>query len=373
MFRKIKNAFINVIIISISVCILFIFLEIFLRFMPIVNSVNWVPITQEDKILRHSENSEITYSKDWNFKYSNTRRVNNYGFLNDQNYTSNPSTSLIAVIGDSYVEAMLNKYENTFYGKLEKHLSGNSLVYSFGVSGAQLSQYIAWIDYTNKEFNPELFIIPIIANDFDESFYKYKRTRGFHYFNEHSLDGTIYSINRVDSKFRRILLSSSLFRYVFFHLRAGDLLKKTKNIIVKKYNNDKTEARYIGNVVAEVSRQHELDGMIATDLFFKKLEKIIKPNQKVIFILDAVRPSIYSPQSLIDSENSFWSKMRVYFSNHESMKNFTLIDMQDYFIKHYNDNELKFEYKTDGHWNDLAHSLVFKNLINHKYIYKYIK
>ncbi len=359
-----RDSAIKLILVITSLIFILLVLEIFLRFMPVVNSVYWSPVNKDDYILRHAENSIITYSKHWNFKYKNERQVNNYGFLNNQNYNKNISKPIIAVIGDSYVECMINPYEKTFYGLLSNTLE-NKVVYSFGVSGAQLSQYLVWLNYVNKEFKPDVIIVPIIANDFDESFYKYKRTRGFHYFDENLLDGTMKRVDRVDSFFRKALMSSSLFRYVFFHLQAGDLLKKVKNLIIKAYNNDKTENRYIGNVVAEVSKEHEQDGMLAIDLFFTELDKLIKPNQKIFFVLDAIRPNIYYDDDIFDVKKSFWFKMRSHFSKKIDNEKYKLIDMQDPFKEHYKNNKIRFEYKTDGHWNNLAHQLVFEQLKKH--------
>jgi len=357
----------NLYILVITILLTLIFAETVLRFMPVLNSADWMPVTAKDTLLRHTPNNTIIYSKDWNFSNKTVRHSNNYGFLNDQDYKTQGDTVLVAVIGDSYVEAMLNEYDKTFYGLLSNSLNKKARVYSFGVSGAQLSQYLAWADFVNTEFNPDILVIPIIANDFDESFYKYKRTRGFHYFNESDRSGSIYSVERKDSFLRKIMLESSLGRYLFYHLNVGNHLKTLKNTIVKFLNNDDTPVRYIGNVVAEVPKKQEEDGYKATDLFLLNISKksTLRSNN-IVFVIDAVRPSIYNKDDLNNSVTSYWSKMREYFIKQSVDKGFNVIDMQSVFINNYNSNKAKFEYVNDGHWNDLAHELVFKEIYNHK-------
>ena len=77
---------------------------------------------------------------------------------------------IIAVIGDSYVEALQVKNKDAFHAILDKGLSSHD-VYPIGISGS-LSQYIAFSRYAAEQFSPKLFVFLIIENDFDESFKK---------------------------------------------------------------------------------------------------------------------------------------------------------------------------------------------------------
>lgn len=356
---------VNLLTILTSFFFIILILEIFFRFMPVINSIYWGVINQDNPVLRHTPNTIITYSKDWNFKYKTNRKVNNYGFLNDQSYIQKSKNFKISVIGDSYVETLLNSYENTFYGKLENSFKSHANVYSFGVSGAQLSQYLFWIEYVNENFNSDLFIIPIIANDFDESFYKYKKARGFHYFDEKKIDGSLYLVDREYSLIRKLIFKSSLFRYIFFHLNIGDILRNAKIDFINFFSDQKTNKRYIGNVVAKVSEEQEKDGYLATKLFFKKLNQINSDNKPIIFILDAIRPSIYDPNGLDQNAiDSFWNKMRIDFKKNAKENGYLILDMQLIFQNHFKKYKNFFEFKTDGHWNDLAHSIIHKSLLN---------
>ena len=55
-------------------------------------------------VMRFRPDREFTWSKGWDFAILTEKRSNNHGFLNrlDHSFSSGP---LLAVIGDSYVEA----------------------------------------------------------------------------------------------------------------------------------------------------------------------------------------------------------------------------------------------------------------------------
>jgi hypothetical protein len=67
--------------------------------------------------------------------------------VNDQNYDPSTDTPLMAVIGDSYVEALMVPYEQTIQGRLSQRVPSHNRVYSFAASGAALSQYLAYAMY----------------------------------------------------------------------------------------------------------------------------------------------------------------------------------------------------------------------------------
>ena len=51
-------------------------------------------------------------------------------------------------------------------------------VYSFGFSGAPLSQYLKWAEYSINVFNSKHLVFNIVENDFDESHLNIKNQIG---------------------------------------------------------------------------------------------------------------------------------------------------------------------------------------------------
>ena len=52
-------------------------------------------------------------------------------------------------------------------------------VYSFGMNGAPLSQYLAYAEHARDMYRPDALVIPIIENDFGESFRQFQAGRNY--------------------------------------------------------------------------------------------------------------------------------------------------------------------------------------------------
>lgn len=82
-------------------------LEIVLRFLPVDRGLRSVPVDDSNPIHRFTPNRTSTFSRSWNFTQANIVRSNNCGFINNQDYESAATTPLLAIVGDSYVEAVM--------------------------------------------------------------------------------------------------------------------------------------------------------------------------------------------------------------------------------------------------------------------------
>ena len=68
-----------------------------------------MPVDAADPVLHFTPNRPFTNSLGWNFHNVVHGRVNNAGFVNDQDYVRD-GPPLIAVIGDSFIEAQMVPY-----------------------------------------------------------------------------------------------------------------------------------------------------------------------------------------------------------------------------------------------------------------------
>lgn len=88
--------------------------------------------------------------------------------------TRTPGVPRIAVIGDSYVEALQVPPDASMAERLSKTLyAADELpgeVYRFGMSGAPLSQYVHMARHEVADYKPDWLVVLLIHNDFDESF-----------------------------------------------------------------------------------------------------------------------------------------------------------------------------------------------------------
>src|SRR5437016_6577560 len=161
---------------SIAVCLLV--AEIALRLLPVSTGLRSMPVTAADPVLHFTPNRPFVNSLGWNFHNVVHGRVNNAGFVNDQDYVRD-GPPLIAVIGDSFIEAQMVPYADSVQGRLAAALKDKFRVYSFAGSGAPLSQYLVWAGFAAKEYGARAVVINVVGNDFDESLSAYRVGPGF--------------------------------------------------------------------------------------------------------------------------------------------------------------------------------------------------
>jgi hypothetical protein len=123
------------------------------------------------------------------------------------------------------------------------------------MSGAPLSQYLAWLSYARDAYTPDAAIITVVGNDFDESHIKYALRDGFYHYTEDK-DGTLRlrMTEYNPSLLRTLALKSALVRYLFFHLRVRETWATLRNqalqVLVADDGSD--GPRYVGNTLATV-------------------------------------------------------------------------------------------------------------------------
>src|SRR4030095_1666555 len=99
-------------------------------------------------------------------------RTNSYG-LADQDYSLQkpPGTYRVVVLGDSYTMPAGVKQADAWHTSLENYFNRNSLgrtyeFINFGVSGYNLAQYIATLEYRALKFSPDHVIVGVcLGND----------------------------------------------------------------------------------------------------------------------------------------------------------------------------------------------------------------
>ena len=87
------------VVVSVAVCLLV--AELVLRFLPVASSLRTLAVTPQSPVYHFTPNSDFVYSRQWDFVLANRGRVNNAGFVNDQDYRKDDPLPLLAVVGDS--------------------------------------------------------------------------------------------------------------------------------------------------------------------------------------------------------------------------------------------------------------------------------
>lgn len=341
--------------VAIAVLASIVLLETLLRILPTNEGPRRAPVNDADPIARLEPNRTSTWSRDWNFSIVNEVRVNNDGFVSGFDYDADGSGSLIAVIGDSTVEAVMVPFRQTCAGRLAETLAPDSRVYSFGLSGAPLSQYLAWARYIRDKFRPDGLVIVVFENDYDESMMSYARYPGFHYFVEDS-GGDRLVLQRIDfepSLLHRYLGTTAIYGYL-----SENLVLKVRMIYMRH--------RLAGEEVPSPLMRADdpirvADSKRAVDAFLERLPGFsgLDPD-RIVFVVDGIRPPLYDREELRASDGSLVDVMRRYFLAAARRQGYETLDMQPVFIAHHREHRRRFEWPQDRHWNPLGHEMCWE-------------
>jgi hypothetical protein len=325
-------------------------LEVALRFLPVREPLEAQPVTREEPYLHFKPNNAPLFSMGWNFAIVNRLRVNNYGFVNDQDYDPTATSPLLAVIGDSYVEAAQVPYAQTLHGRLAALVAARGRVYSFASSGSPLSQYLAYARLARERFRAQALAIVVVGNDFDESLAEYGEEPGFHQLRRSASGSYELALKPfAPPLLHRIVRRSALIRYVhgngFVDAAAGRLRALFGEA-----------PQFVGNVTMHAEPERIEKSRAAIDYFLSQLPQYSGiPAPRIVLIVDGERPHLYDAAQLRNAQSSYFSTMRRYLIERATASGYRVADLQPLFIERHARDGTRFEWPIDAHWNASGH------------------
>lgn len=285
-------------------------------------------------------------------------RINNDGWNSPIDYVTEKTAGVkrIAVIGDSYIEAWQVSAEKNYPSLLDDSLGKGYEVYSFGVSGSPLSQYLHMSRYVEKKYSPDIYVFNLIHNDFHESI------NGLSYIPMYmtikfDTDSTFTEVQPVKPERTHnkvpggeILRKSSLFRYLYYNLNLMD-----------KFRSKKAGKKEVEMNVAVSDVVDKKDSLIAVTKYLLSKIKTELAGKEVIFIMDAPRQNIYKGD--LASAKVSWLNQMV--SQQCRDMGMPFIDLTPLMATDYEKNKKKFETQYDNHWAEYGHEFVASVLYNY--------
>jgi len=349
----------------VSVLVTLVAFEVLLRFLPVSNGLRIQPVNEASPYFHGEPNRSFLFSRGWNFSIVNRGRLNAQGFVNNQDYDSTSHRPLLALIGDSQIEALMVPFEQTVSGRLARRVEGRGRVYSFAFSGAPLSQYLAWAKHAVESYRVSGLAIFVMSNDFDESIRRYARMPGFYQYDKPN-GATEWVWVRKDytpSPWRHFINASSLLQYLYRNVQVTKVKRSLMERLMTAVdcdpnrNRECTSNRFEANVV-DYSQERLASSQQIVDRFLRDIVQVTGlPRERILFVVDGLRQQIYEGRPPADSK-SLASKMFSYFLAAARKQGFEAIDMQGIFEANYAANRQRFEFPTDGHWNGYAHGVV---------------
>ena len=280
-------------------------------------------------------------------------RINNCGWNSGIDYENGAGNRkpVLAIIGDSYIEGLHVNLPEALPAMIRRQLGDRFEVYSFGVSGAPLSQYLHLARYVNRVFKPAILVVLVVHNDFDESLadaYRKPRFLQLTYRN-----GTFAEVKPTPyyvSSFTKFFHKSALVRYLEqncelysllnFNYAFADPLRFNANIDVEKANQQR-------RLITKATR-HLIDTFAAENT-----------DKKLIFMMDAPRVDIY--EKTLAVSNVAWLHQILRDACGERHLDF--LDLTQPFAQEYYASGKRLDNKVDAHWNARGHRLAADTLL----------
>lgn len=354
--RRLRSFAINAATAAGGLAVAVLLLELMFRMLPVAAAPRVEPPTVNDPIQRYAANAQFTWSRGWNFQDVVRGRTNAQGFVADYDYDAASASPLVAVIGDSFIEAFHVGFQRSLAGQLQQALGPRGRAYAFAQAGSPLSQYAAYATHVCATYRPQRMVFLIVGNDFDESIFANRIRNGIFHLHPRA-DGSFDNILTPQPPMRlseRLARNSSLALYVFRNLGRGGL---APSMIITKANAQSGAGAYVGNTSADAGAARVAEGEKVIDWFLDHLTKSCLKPQDIVLAIDAARPEIYDPLRLNASRASYFGRMRAKLIGDGRSRGFTVVDLEQPFLASFARDGQRFEPFDDGHWNAHGHAV----------------
>jgi len=279
-----------------------------------------------------------------------------------------PGVRRIAVVGDSYVHAAFVDPDEAFPEIIERELVGkgvNAEVYRFGMDGAPLSQYLHVLRREVVKYHPDLVVVPLIHNDFDES-WRFLKTRYASSFLKigHTADGHPREIMPSDFQpgVADVLRRFATFRYLYYKTNAYLHFKK----LISRYfwgGNEDWDEAFIQSAVDIRKIADDEHNRFAAHYVLSEMKRLADEHGfKLLFVMDGVREAVYSGKPRTEYAVARLNELAADLTKELGLPFF---DLQETFAADYKAHGQRLEFSFDWHWNRHANRLVAQTIARH--------
>jgi len=371
-------------ILSISLLVFLVLLEVALRlFFPVTD---WPLRQYEPGIGLHlAPNQSGTFVLGATGEGVGNFRTNAAGWNSLHEYQrSKPDGTLrIAVIGDSFVEALQVDVDKAFPGLVEATMEASPScadydtieVYSYGASGAPLSQYLNVMRHVAEQHDPDVFIITIFpGNDVEQSLRSEDPAiSSFSYFLsfEQNSEGDFEEVGPypwVPSRVRRFLVRFALVRYLYGNLKVESVAPFLRSLFQVKGAAGETPQERDGGADNDTlgTASFSVDPHVWDELvryIFQEYQQVAEQNNsQLLLIMDANRRAIYDDNWAPSSPASIQYEQLI--SETAESQDIDFIDLTSAFTADYQKHGERFEFVVDYHWNERGHRIVAEVVSN---------
>lgn len=320
-------------------------LELVLRVLPVTGKGVYGAELDPSWPMHHMiPNSSYTYSAGWNLTNFHQGTINNMGYVAPFDYEA--GTSAAIVLGDSYIESLMNNYDATLQGRLARMTE--QPVLQFANSGGSMPDYLAVAKLVAQRFQPQWGVILLSEGDFVEGF---TPNNGYYSWDE-TQNPPVKLIGHEEERsvLAKVGRQLALVRYVRYNLRAN-----FKRLIhaepVLPPGQEKAACEPV-NLSASDAR--------LVDAFARQLPGAfgLDPS-RIVLIFDADRKTMYGPGPREQRCPTRDSAAQQLLRERARAQGMHIVETDPVFSEYYARTGRKLDYSpVDWHWNGEAHRLV---------------
>ncbi|MDP3427009.1 MAG: hypothetical protein Q8S17_06490 [Humidesulfovibrio sp.] len=344
--------------------------ELFFRF--VVPAPDLPALAFIDGVLRHRSGQRGVY---WSgpFGQEGVRApfsINAQGWNSaraDYPLARTPGRQRIALVGDSYVEALHVPPDQSMAEGLERELGAGAEVYRYGLSGAPLSQYLHMARRAALPARPDVLVVLLVHNDFDESWRDVPGmyTKSFLRLSlgqgpakGEGADGSVAELSPEPYRqglAARIRNLSATWRYLAYGRQVR--FESLRRLFLPQQQ----PGRHQANIdVSDLAGREDLDRHATAYLFGRLAAESAQAGVRLLLVMDGVREPIEQGQAggpqAQDYDTGALRLNRM--AAEEAARLFIpFLDLHPVFIEDFGQRRQPFAFKTDGHWNAHAHAL----------------
>ena len=260
----------------------------------------------------------------------------------------------IAVVGDSYVHAAYVNNADAFPEVMERELKArgaNVEVLRFGMDGAPLSQYLQMLRREVRQYKPDIVVVQLVHNDFDES-YRFLQHRTASSFMKVGVNeaGSVSEIPPVAFKpgIADELRQFRTFRYLYYKTNAYLHFKRLISRFWWGGEEDFAPEWVSSAVDIRKINDHEKNRYFARYILDQMQKVAHEDGFELVIAMDGVREAIYEQLPPSSFEVGRLNRIAADVTRELGLP---FIDLQAAFAVDYELAGERFEFPYDWHWN----------------------
>lgn len=274
-----------------------------------------------------------------------------------------PGVPRVAVVGDSYVTALMIDVDSSFPELLADATGWE--VYRFGIPGGPLSQHLKITEQAAMNYAPDWVVVLIVHNDFDESFL-FRPGRYTSSFLKLAIeDGEV--VGEIEPEpyapdWRDTVRRLATVRYLYYRQQLRETVRSNSMLMRLLFGTSENEdgARFEANIDTSQTLAYWPEIEAAADYVLGRLDEVVRgQGSRLLLVMDGNRQAIYDG---VDPKDSVASSLNRLVARLAMERDIPFLDLHDAFAADWAAHGERFEFVRDTHWNARTHALVAREI-----------